>query len=161
MSSQFYYYIDKVDQGLTINSLCNYPCKTCPTDQPSTCLSCYTDLQLTDGLPFNQLGTCVAQCATSRFYNLETAHCDKCASTCLDCVDRADKCTVCGIDDFLFLHQEQCLVACPDRFIEDPNENACKPCLGNCLTCEDLPTSCTSCDRQSANPFLFQGSCID
>lgn len=53
VNNQFYYYIDKVDTGLTINSLCNYPCKTCPADQPSTCLSCYTDLQLTDGLPYN------------------------------------------------------------------------------------------------------------
>ena len=37
----FYYYIDKVDNGLSINSDCNYPCKTCPKDDPETCTSCY------------------------------------------------------------------------------------------------------------------------
>ena len=37
----FYYYIDKVENGLSINSDCNYPCKTCPEDDPETCLSCY------------------------------------------------------------------------------------------------------------------------
>ena len=30
----YFYYIDKVEDGLTINSDCNYPCETCPEDNP-------------------------------------------------------------------------------------------------------------------------------
>ena len=37
----YYYYIDKVENGLTINSDCTYPCKTCNEDAPEKCLSCY------------------------------------------------------------------------------------------------------------------------
>ena len=157
---QFYYYIDKVENGLTINSKCNYPCKTCPENDPETCLSCYQDIvDIDDGLPFRQEGTCVAECSTSRFYNLENEHCDLCNPTCLDCDISADNCIVCGVDEFLFLHEAQCLVECPDGFIEKPNSNECKPCSSNCMTCENIPTSCTSCDPDGDYPFFFHNNC--
>ena len=88
-------------------------------------------------------------------------HCDHCDSTCLACDLRADNCITCGIDQFLFLHQQQCLVECPDQFIEDRKQNKCIKCQGNCLTCEELPTSCTSCDKFSPFKFLFHESCIE
>ena len=39
----FYYFIDTLQQGLTINSDCNYPCESCPVGEPSVCLSCYPE----------------------------------------------------------------------------------------------------------------------
>jgi len=108
VSGRFYYFIDKVEEGLAINSKCSYPCQTCPDGEPEMCLSCYQSMDTESGLPYLQLGTCVAECATSRFYNLETEHCDECNPTCLDCEGTADTCTVCGVADYLYLHDEQC-----------------------------------------------------
>lgn len=99
----FYYWIDKVTTGLTINSKCNYPCQDCPDDDPSLCLSCYAeDQNIVNGRPFLQVDTCVTQCAANRFYDGEK--CELCNDTCLSCFGTADTCTSCGIDKFLFLH---------------------------------------------------------
>ena len=166
-----YYFIDTVTSGMTINSKCNFPCKDCPANDPGKCLSCYSleDLEDEDGeldinadlRPFLQESTCVETCAADRYYDKTTDRCEKCDPTCLKCTERADKCTKCGIDDFLFLHKNQCLTSCPDQFIEDPSANKCKSCQGNCLTCEGLPTSCTSCDTKSDYKFFFHESCIE
>lgn len=44
INDAFYYMIDKVADGLTINSKCNYPCKDCVGGfGASTCLSCYPE----------------------------------------------------------------------------------------------------------------------
>jgi len=161
VDNTFYYLIDKIASGLTINSKCNYPCRECADDQPSKCLSCYPeDPNIKNGRPFLQVDTCVEECAGNRFYDRKTNQCQLCDPTCLSCVDQASKCTSCGINPFLFLHQSRCLTECPDHYIEDPSANRCKPCSGNCLTCEGLPTSCTSCDVNSPYKYFFHESCI-
>lgn len=56
----FYYFIDQLQQGLTINSNCNYPCESCPPGQPSICLSCYPEtMEIENGRPLLQKDTCV------------------------------------------------------------------------------------------------------
>lgn len=52
VSGRFYYYIDTVEKGLTFNAECDYPCKTCPSDNPELCTSCYEDLNIKNGLPY-------------------------------------------------------------------------------------------------------------
>ena len=160
----FYYMIDKVVTGLTINSKCNYPCKDCPDDEPSVCLACYPEdlnISVQKGKPFLQVDTCVEQCSGDRYYDAATERCEKCDPKCLSCETSSTFCTSCGIDIYLFLHENQCLTECPDRFIEDPRANVCKACDEKCLTCEGLPTSCTSCDKQSTWKFFFHDSCIE
>lgn len=161
VDNTFYYFIDQVNSGLTINSKCNYPCEDCPSSQPSKCLSCYPeDPNISNGRPFLQVDTCVEECAVGRYFDDNTQRCELCDPTCLSCFGSAKTCTSCGIDEFLFLHEERCLTECPDRFIEDQSLNRCKACSGTCFTCEGLATSCTSCDPRSLYKFFFHDSCI-
>ena len=83
------YFIDQVIDGLILNSPCDYPCSTCQPDQPSKCTSCYQTIEL------NKLqgDTCVSVCSTGKFHNITAGACLNCSSTCLDCVDNANKCT--------------------------------------------------------------------
>ena len=37
------YKIDKVEDGLTLQSVCNYPCASCSNSNPSICTSCVLD----------------------------------------------------------------------------------------------------------------------
>jgi proprotein convertase subtilisin/kexin type 5 len=165
---EFWFYIDKVEYGLFINSDCNYPCKSCPLkkngyeeDQPDVCLSCYDDLNLSTGLPYRQENSCVAECATSRFYNTVDKHCDLCNDTCLDCTESADNCIVCGVGIWKYLHIAECLDVCPAGFIEKPSENKCIDCHPTCMTCENTYTTCTSCDPDGDTPFFFRNQCTD
>lgn len=160
VDDQFYYYIDQVINGLTINSKCDYPCKDCLDSDPSHCLSCYKDEGIKNGRPFLQVDTCVERCSSTRYYDAGLDSCQLCNPTCLTCETTKDTCTSCGIDEYLFLHEAECLTICPDRFIEDPSANRCIACQDNCLTCEELPTSCTSCDPLSEFKYFFHESCI-
>jgi len=60
-----FYFIDKKTTGMVVRSKCNYPCKDCNPDNADVCTECYPDSET----PFLQLGSCVKQCATSRFFN--------------------------------------------------------------------------------------------
>jgi hypothetical protein len=41
---QFNYWIDKITQGLIPSLTCNYPCKTCATDDKNKCITCFTEV---------------------------------------------------------------------------------------------------------------------
>lgn len=113
VDGKYTYFIDKVEQGLFLSSKCSYPCKDCNIETPDICLSCYPLTTVGNGLPLLQLGKCVTQCATSRFYNLKTQQCDACDPTCLECDGTATRCTSCGVDDYLYFFKNQCLKNCP------------------------------------------------
>lgn len=89
IESSTYYYIDQVTSGLVLNSPCDYPCKSCLTTSTSNCTACYS----TGDLNKLQGGTCVATCATGKFYNSKTGACEDCTSPCLACSGSATTCT--------------------------------------------------------------------
>ena len=60
-----YFFIDKKSTDMIVKSKCNYPCKDCDEANAGVCTLCYSD----SDLPFLQLGKCVEECATSRFFN--------------------------------------------------------------------------------------------
>ena len=64
-STTVYYFIDWIVSGLSLNSACNYPCRTCDKDDPSSCTSCYSSGTL------NKLqdNTCVTTCSLGKFFN--------------------------------------------------------------------------------------------
>lgn len=112
---------------MTLDSKCSYPCADCDESTPDICTKCFP-LSVTggDGLPLLQLGKCVAECATSRYYDTTQEQCLACDTSCLTCNGPGkDECTSCGIDEKLYLYKGQCLATCPDRFIGDSNENKC------------------------------------
>ena len=40
------YKVDKIEEGLTLTSSCNYPCATCNPSNKSLCTSCVIDQNL-------------------------------------------------------------------------------------------------------------------
>lgn len=56
------YKIDTISSGLVPELECNYPCKTCSSNDKDFCLSCYTAAET--GLPYLQGSTCQASCDT-------------------------------------------------------------------------------------------------
>jgi proprotein convertase subtilisin/kexin type 5 len=153
-----FYFIDKKGTQLVIRSKCNYPCKDCDASNAEVCTECYSD----SDLPFLQLGVCVKECATSRFYNAVTKQCDACDKTCLQCATTSSTCTKCGVEDYLYLNPvtSSCLKECPDGLLEDSSKNLCIPCNENCLTCEKKVDACTSCDPKGTWPYFFHDNCI-
>jgi proprotein convertase subtilisin/kexin type 5 len=149
------YYIDSVSDGLVLNSDCNYPCKSCGTEDASTCTACFTS----GTLDLLQSGTCVSSCATGFFDNAD-GDCEACSANCLDCEDTSSTCTECGIGNFLFLHEEQCLSACPSGYFNDEALNECVACEDNCDTCSLTANTCTSCSSETGFPFLHNDECL-
>jgi len=58
------YKIDKVEEGLTLTSACNYPCATCNAQNKSLCTSCV----INENLLKLQNGICVPNCDEGYFY---------------------------------------------------------------------------------------------
>ena len=155
VEGQNVFFIDQVIDGLILNSPCDYPCSTCPADKPSVCLSCYQTTEL------NKLQgeTCVSECSTGKYHNITAGACLNCSNTCLACVDNPNKCTQCGIGDFLFLYDNKCLTDCPDGWVNDSSKNRCNKCINNCKTCKFTDTTCTSCFTDKTFPFFYQANC--
>ena len=57
------YAIDMVDSGLTINFVCEYPCRTCDDSTPTVCDSCYS---LVDERFFFE-NQCLAECKSGYY----------------------------------------------------------------------------------------------
>lgn len=59
------YFIDQVIEGLTVNSLCSYPCKNCLSNDPTHCTSCF----LNSPMAFLQENTCLTECSDGLYYD--------------------------------------------------------------------------------------------
>lgn len=98
---------------MTLNSNCDYPCKTCIVGLTSNCTSCYSDSTL------NKLqgGTCVSDCSIGKFFNSATGACEVCDSNCLACSGKATNCMTCGANGFLYLYEGTCRNDCPSGYV--------------------------------------------
>lgn len=85
------YAIDTLSTNLTVNFLCMYPCKTCTTDNASTCLSCYSTV--VEKWLYNS--QCLSTCPSTLFQDLTANTCSQCNSPCLACQTTATNCTSC------------------------------------------------------------------
>ena len=56
------YFIDQVVTGLEVDSNCDYPCKDCPSTDPTYCLSCFP-ASTGSSMPFLQENTCLETCS--------------------------------------------------------------------------------------------------
>jgi len=86
------YRIDAIESNLTINFLCEFPCKSCDKNNQlfSKCFSCYSS-----GFKYLFNYTCLEECGPTFYENDVNYTCDKCESPCLNCDKRANNCTSC------------------------------------------------------------------
>ena len=146
--------------------VCNSPCKTCLTTDPSSCTSCVDSQPLL--LP---TGGCGTSCPWN--YAADTSGaCLACNASCHTCNGpRADQCTSCasfGVN--AHLHNGQCLLSCPPQTYEEPLTRVCKACHGSCRSCTGpRSTECTSCTPNSCTssscpphvlPILDRSTCV-
>ena len=118
------YKIDKIEEGLTLVSDCNYPCATCNSLNKSLCTSCVIDQ---NGFKL-QNGICVVNCDEGYFYQSDINTCIPCNPSCAACsAVSKDICTKC-IMPTPYLHQDKCLSQCPDGFNENVGNGTCQPC---------------------------------
>lgn len=66
---------------MTINSICNFPCRDCAVGKPSQCLTCFMDTTLA----YLEDGTCLEKCSDGYFFDKQSLSCKKCNSNCLTC----------------------------------------------------------------------------
>lgn len=84
------YAIDTLQTNLTVNFLCIYPCMTCPTSSPTTCLSCYSTISY----KWLYSATCLISCPIYYYGDTATNTCTQCISPCSTC-NSASICTSC------------------------------------------------------------------
>ena len=80
------YKIDQSDNDIIFALECTLPCRSCPSDSPNTCNSCYSDVNISDFIYFdNTLNTCNEQCVDGKYENTATLRCSACDDNCLTC----------------------------------------------------------------------------
>lgn len=142
---------------MTINSICNFPCKDCAVGKPSHCLSCF----MNTSLAFLEDATCLEKCSDGYFFDKTSLSCKKCNSNCLTCSENSGNCLTCGGNLLPLLRNNECVSNCGNGFIDDPSNNICLPCRSGCLSCSKNVYNCTSCDPKSPTPLYFNFDCIN
>jgi hypothetical protein len=87
------YDLDLINQNMTVNFACKYPCATCVEGSSSKCLSCYTTISH----KYLHSETCYASCPSGMYEDAADNTCKDCNSNCKECSGNADYCTECQL----------------------------------------------------------------
>lgn len=106
---------------------CSYPCKACLSQ--TECLTCI------DGIRLGSSCSMIDQCLAGEYleYSETNGICRRCAPECKQCVERADRCTLCD-DSSLILFGGRCVISCPGGLYRISSIsaygqiNTCTPC---------------------------------
>mmetsp|Transcript_9751 Transcript_9751/g.9515 ORF Transcript_9751/g.9515 Transcript_9751/m.9515 type:complete len:298 (+) Transcript_9751:1897-2790(+) len=149
------YSIDIVPIGLEPVMDCNYPCKTCATDNDASCVTCFlTDI---NNYLYLHEEDCLQRCPNG-YYADAGKICQPCDEECDTC-DSSGSCLTCN-EFFPNFYQDFCYQICPNGTYE--SEGVCFECNSNCATCTVSSTNCTSCDTSKlAKAFLSSGVCTN
>ena len=146
---------------------CNYPCKTCPPAEPTSCSSCntfgdevFTYTGVNSYLLYIDMSKCVDVCPIHTYNNTDIS-CRNCHPFCHSCVDLSSKCTKCypNVNRFLDKETSQCInPPCPAYFGPDESVWECVrniyiyiyiyvACSAHCTSCNnETSTGCTECE---------------
>ncbi|WWC61905.1 uncharacterized protein I303_104491 [Kwoniella dejecticola CBS 10117] len=153
-------------EGVYVVNLAKSRCDACP----SGCLDCHIP-SFTNTKEFESLqcsacregylledGKCVKKCDAGWYLPEGSAAkngtCQKCDSTCSNCVTSSTTCTSCPAP--LFASGGSCRTTCPESTI--PLNGTCVPCPVDCATCSS-PSTCSTCPP--SRPVLSNGKCIE
>ena len=160
------YKIDESTTDILFEIECTLPCKSCPSGDPTTCTSCYSNTAVTTLIYYDStLNTCSDTCVDGKYENTITLLCTDCDDNCLTCDGSATFCLTCdSTSTFHILHissntTQTCVNACPSGMYPeaalDPLQ--CTDCVSPCVTCDDVDT-CNSC---VSGTFLYNNSCLN
>lgn len=144
--------------------MCILPCATCPSSlQPSTCLSCYTDANISS-LKYLYNSQCYAICPSNSYFNASLISsgysytCLACSSNCKECLGINSYCLSCYTNYYLYEHISivnssisECLSICPPTtFSTNTTINStilleCYGCISPCNYCTSSNSTCLTC----------------
>ncbi len=111
----------------------------CPDD---TFLDGLTCLDECPPNKYPEADICVEECSPGYFLDSDNV-CSKCLPNCEECVSTLT-CKTCF--ETYYLHQSECLISCPEEFVENNELRSCLPCGPNCKNCSpDNVLWCTEC----------------
>ena len=156
-SSSFYLIESPTRQCLP----CSITCLSCLSNDYQACLACSTNFFFTlvdnstkagscdymkcpSGLKMQILTmTCVANCASSEYYDSKYNQCKTCNSICATCYGPySNTCYSCKFP--FFLSTTSCLSSCPLGRFPNNLTNTCDNCTTHCDACDNA-TVCKSC----------------
>mmetsp|Transcript_43249 Transcript_43249/g.41611 ORF Transcript_43249/g.41611 Transcript_43249/m.41611 type:complete len:275 (+) Transcript_43249:405-1229(+) len=105
------YKMDEIETNLTVNFICDQPCKSCDGNNNSYCYSCYT----TELYKYYFQATCLDSCPATYYADSKNISCENCTSPCLWCQNGTDICTLC-ITGYI-LNGTTCI-----QLIDDPDD---------------------------------------
>lgn len=187
----------------SICDICDSTCGKCK-ENPIKCTGCPKGQYLfnhkcLDKCPdrtFRDGNECVTECKQEQFlydgicYDKCPAGtyskgilCEKCDSSCKECIIDAESCTNCNDDFFLFnfkciekcpedyyTYKNSCLMNCPNSTFINENkcvdecpegkfyvDNKCENCDKSCTSCQNSSTFCISC---SFDRYLYNNQCL-
>ena len=112
-------------QTSNLHTLCDFPCHTCPGISPSSCDSCFPELDsVFEGMSEKSFlyhagnSECLTVCPSGSFLVLPN-YCYLCAESCKECEKSHTK-----PDTFLLSYQ--CLLECPPTYVENETDWTCR-----------------------------------
>lgn len=114
---------------------CTLPCRTCPSNSPSACLSCYASSVFNIYLATNTSSSCISTCPRFYFLNSTISTCSPCDANCYECdYNLGTRCLSCAANLYLHEVDYKCYGLCPVGFFGASNFT-CRSCASNCLAC--------------------------
>jgi len=147
--------IQKDNSTIVFANNCSPLCRTCLTNNSTTCLSCYTSTNYSLLYKSSCLNTCPNHTLQSNYSCLD------CDSSCLSCSLTVNNCLSCNQSigsNYTFLYQNttnqsSCLSNCP---IGSYNISfSCFACNSSCATCNS--TQCFTCQ---STYYYYNGACL-
>ena len=135
------YLVDFADDGMYVNSQCDWPCMDCTLEDPSECRKCFTDPE--DPFPLYFDGQCIDTCPAGFFKTNNV--CSKCHEGCLECDESSKKCLKCHAGRYLL--GNQCFDVCPTTHHGIDETRTCELCNAPCETCLGSLDFCLTCDQ--------------
>ena len=138
---------------------CTLPCKTCASGQPTSCNTCYSNINI-DNRIFYANNNCFSSCPNTTI--VSSSACIPCDSGCTTCQTVITNCTSCATGKYLNIitnpSSGTCVTSCPSGSFnnDDTNPKKCTSCTSPCATCSNS-SDCLSC----ITGYLIGTNCVN
>ena len=132
---------------------CAKGCSACFGSGANQCTKCKQDVVNSVATEFYLIhltNQCSTVCPSNQYSNLTSHLCLLCDANCLTCVTSSTHCLSCGFNTLavanLFLHNNRCLLTCPDGLYANLLNHQCTLCPTGCALCFGGSVGqCTKC----------------
>jgi hypothetical protein len=157
------YKIDESSNNISFSIACTLPCMTCSSSNSSSCLSCYSNTQVTASIYYySPTNYCYTLCPATTYNNNVTLICSPCDSNCYTCSGVYTFCTKCKVNStYPYLSitntSQTCVTLCGSGMYADLTLDpaTCVSCKSPCATC----TAVTTCQSCLSGFYFYNSTC--